>query len=142
MRMIAIVEDDDALAELLSEALGEVGVAEGRVRYGDGAEALAALQHGPAPRLVLLDWNMPGLHGRDVLAALKADPATRGLPVVVLTSSGDVGDVGEAYALHANGYVVKPPAFAGLVVLARTLREFWLDAVVPAPSPASSEETR
>ena len=142
MRMIAIVEDDDALAELLTEALGEAGVVEERVRYSDGAEALRALQQGLTPRLILLDWNMPGLHGRDVLAALKADPATRGLPVVVLTSSGDAGDVGEAYALHANGYVVKPPAFAGLVTLAKTLRAFWLDAVVPANAPAPGEGTR
>lgn len=75
----------------------------------DGDEALARCRApGPLPDLVLLDIKMPRRDGFEVLAALRADPATRGLPVVMFTSSENGGDVARAKSLGADDYVTKP----------------------------------
>ena len=74
----------------------------------DGEEALAACRAAPRPDLVLLDIKMPRKDGFEVLAALRSDPATRGLPVVMFTSSENGGDVARATSLGADEYVTKP----------------------------------
>jgi two-component system, response regulator len=102
---------------------------------GDGLAALDFLLHRrsaagrPAaglPRAVLLDLKLPKLSGLEVLRRLKSDPATRALPVVVLTSSREPRDIHEAYLRGANGYVVKPVQYAELVVKLDDLARYWL----------------
>ncbi len=97
----------------------------------DGVEALDALfgaegRPGLRPRLVLLDLKMPRVDGLEVLRRLKADPGTRPIPVVMLTSSGEDRDVAACYRLGANGYVVKPVAFNSFDEAAGAIAAFWL----------------
>lgn len=109
----------------------------------DGVEALAALRSGPEsglpcpPRLVLLDLKMPRLDGHAVLRALKADPATRAIPVVVFTSSREPRDLTRAYAEGANSYLVKPVDSAQLDAVLTQLGLYWLRINEPAPHPGT-----
>jgi CheY-like chemotaxis protein len=128
---ILLVEDDAREAELVVSALGS----EVRVdTVTDGARVLERLRSG-VPRLVLLDLKMGGATGFDVLAAIRADPGLRHVPVVVLTSSSDPRDVERVQALGGDGYVVKPIAHERLAERLGTLRRFWLS---PAPRTGAS----
>jgi CheY-like chemotaxis protein len=130
---ILLVEDNPADVRLTVEALRAAGVETRLQVAADGVEALARLRrqgpHASAPRplLVLLDLNLPRKNGREVLAEVKADPDLRRIPVVVLTTSAAEEDVSESYALHANGYVVKPVAFGAFADAMRALQAFWLE---------------
>jgi len=82
------------------------------------------------PGLILLDLNLPGLDGRDVLSMIKHDPATRRLPVVVMTSSDDPKDIDRCYDAGANSYVVKPVNLDGFLAAVARLRDYWFKIVV------------
>ncbi|MDF1502215.1 response regulator [Roseisolibacter sp. H3M3-2] len=133
---LLLVEDNPGDVELTREALREAALPCRLAVATDGAEALRVLRregaHADAPRpgLVLLDLNLPKLDGRAVLAAVKGDPALRDVPVVVLTTSRAAADVREAYALHANAYVVKPADLDAHFAAVRALVEFWGGVVV------------
>lgn len=87
------------------------------------------------PGLILLDLNLPGLDGRDVLSAIKQDPATRRIPVVVMTSSGDQRDIDRCYDAGANSYVVKPVNLDGFLAAIARLQDYWFKIVVlPKPT--------
>ncbi|MDJ0638656.1 MAG: response regulator [Paracoccaceae bacterium] len=86
------------------------------------------------PGVILLDLNLPGLDGRDVLAMLKNDPVTRRLPIVVMTSSNDQADIDRCYDAGANSYVVKPVNLDGFLAAIARLRDYWFKIVVlPRP---------
>ncbi|OTA40139.1 MAG: two-component system response regulator, partial [Symbiobacterium thermophilum] len=85
----------------------------------DGHEALQRAREA-APDLILLDWMMPGMDGLECLAALKGDPATRGIPVVLMTARGQQADVEAGMAAGAAAYLVKPFALDHLI---RTVKE-------------------
>jgi two-component system response regulator len=131
-RPIFLVEDspDDEL--LTTRALRKSGFANPVLVARDGAEALAALLPAggrpavPQPALVLLDLKLPKVDGLEVLARLRADPRTRRLPVVALTSSTQEDDVMASYDLGVNGYVRKPISFPAFVEAARAVGLFWL----------------
>lgn len=138
---ILLVEDDDDHALLTTRAIrqaaGDMTEPLSVTRVGDGAAALAYV-HGQAagqtfPDLVLLDLKLPEVSGLDVLRALRADPRTRLLPVVVLTTSGLVDDVHAAYALGANEYVTKPMALSEFRNKIRAIPIHW-SQVVQRPS--------
>ena len=99
-----------------------------RGAFGDRAGA-------PLPRLVVLDLKLPRLDGRGVLKAIRADPRTRLMPVVVLTSSSQEQDLMSAYALGANSYLLKPIDFETFVETAGALGSYWLTLNQPAPAP-------
>ena len=113
---ILLVEDSDADAEMTARAIRKGNVVNRLVRVRDGVEALdfvfregAYSQRGGGnPRLILLDLKMPRLGGIDVLRRLKADQATKNIPVVVFTSSAEEKDVVDSYQLGVNSYLVKP----------------------------------
>lgn len=97
-----------------------------------GREALdflakAASGEGPhsLPDLMLLDLNMPGIDGRQVLATVKADPALRQIPVIVLTTSSDIRDIDQCYSIGASTYIQKPVSFEGLTEAIRTMKDYW-----------------
>ena len=79
------------------------------------------------PRLgiVLLDLNMPGIDGRETLRIIRADPAIRRIPVVILTTSAADVDIAASYDAGANAYIVKPTAFSDLIHIFTTLAAFW-----------------
>ncbi|HVH42799.1 MAG TPA: response regulator [Labilithrix sp.] len=140
--MILLVEDneDDAALALRAfrkhEPAREIHVAE------DGVLALEFL-HGkkgsapthPLPRVVLLDLKLPRLDGFQVLEQIRREPRTSCLPVVMLTSSAEDGDIERSYALGANSYVRKPVSFAEFLDTARQLVEYWLSLNLSVPRP-------
>jgi two-component system, chemotaxis family, response regulator Rcp1 len=136
MNGILLVEDNQADALLIQEALRQVSVHDPVERVPDGEVALQRLRGGPRPGLVLLDLNLPRKDGRAVLAELKADPDLRTIPVIVLTTSSAPADIAFAYENHANSYVRKPLGLDALVEAARAIRDFWLRTATP---PAAAE---
>lgn len=81
----------------------------------------------PFPDLILLDLNMPRMHGRKVLKILKTDPRFRAVPVIILTTSRELEDVKACYDLGANSYITKQSTFDDVVSCFRTLIEYWID---------------
>jgi CheY-like chemotaxis protein len=95
----------------------------------DGEEALALIPRWedgePKPVCILLDINMPKVSGLEVLQALKAHPALRAIPVVMLTTSSANRDVHAAYQYGANSYIVKPVDFDRFTQVARQIERYW-----------------
>jgi chemotaxis family two-component system response regulator Rcp1 len=135
---LLLVEDNPGDVELTREALTEARVRNHLAVVSDGVEALRFLRRegphagSPRPDLILLDLNLPRMDGREVLAAIKRDPALRRIPVVVLTTSEAERDILEAYQLHANAYIVKPVDLDQFLGVVRSIESFWL-AVVKLP---------
>ena len=126
---VLLIEDNPDDAELTRLAFAEACDDVDLHVFGDGAEAVAWLQAcapGERPALVLLDLNLPRLDGREVLQAIRADPAIRTLPVVVLTTSIEPFDIDQVYALGANSYIRKPVDFGSFLQVVRQLGGYWL----------------
>ena len=139
---ILLVEDSPTDRLMVTEALGQARLANRVHAVEDGVVAMAFLHRegvyadAPRPDLVLLDLNMPRKGGREVLAEVKADPALRGIPVVVFTSSTAAADVAGAYDLHANCYIAKPVNFDGFARVLGVLDHFWLEIATLPPRTA------
>lgn len=134
-KVILLVEDNATDEKLTLRGFKQCGIANQVVVARDGAEALDYLfatgSHAgrdvtALPALVLLDLGLPRIDGHEVLRRIRADPRTRHLPVVILTSSREEEDILRGYDLGANAYVAKPVDFAELAQAARTLGLFWL----------------
>jgi CheY-like chemotaxis protein len=137
---LLLVEDREADIELACRSLQETGARINVHVARNGVEAISFLrqasgQRAPRPDVVLLDLNLPRLDGRELLAEIKNDPHLKLVPVVVLTTSAADGDVSEAYAQHANAYLVKPVEFDPLVEVIRSFTDFWLRVVKLPPRP-------
>ena len=132
---ILLVEDNPGDARLTQEALKDGKLANHLSVIGDGESALRYLRREgkfvdrPKPDLVLLDLNLPGKDGREVLGEMKADPALRRIPVVVLTTSDAEADLLKSYDLYANCYIVKPLDLEQFVSVIRGIENFWLSIV-------------
>lgn len=129
------MEDNAADVRLMREAFREVTVPHRLHTVGRGAEALEFLRRegahleAPRPDLVLLDLKLPDMHGFEVLAAIKTDPAFRRIPAVVFSSSQDRREVVEAYNLNANSYIAKPVELAEFIRIVKGVEDFWLTVV-------------
>src|SRR5580692_4947232 len=138
---ILYVEDDAADIELTLIALKDAGIANNMHIARDGAEALDFLFcRGPhstrdfyLPKVVLLDLKLPKVSGLEVLQAVRNDPQTRTVPVVVLTSSREQRDLVDSYQLGVNSYIQKPVDFEQFNQIIRQLGLYWL--VVNQTSP-------
>jgi CheY-like chemotaxis protein len=95
--------------------------------YLRGQGAFAAPGSAPRPGVILLDLNMPRKDGREALKEIKADPALRQIPVIVLTTSKAEEDVLRTYDLGANSFIMKPVTFAGLVKVMTSLGQYWFE---------------
>ncbi|MDN3641046.1 response regulator [Simiduia curdlanivorans] len=134
-----LMADDDKDDQLLTrDALEESLVKSTLSIVDDGVDLLdylrrqgkfAELTHEPLPDLILLDLNMPRMDGRQALAAIKADPNLRRIPVVILTTSKAEEDMLKSYDLGAASYLSKPVTFDGLVELMRSLGRYWVEFV-------------
>lgn len=124
---VLLIEDSAADIELTREAIRSQGYPVHLEVRTSGEHALEAIRSGslPSPDLVLLDLNLPGMDGREVLERLKADPTLRRIPVVVLTSSEADFDISRCYGLGANSYVSKPTDFADFSRLLGQIVNFW-----------------
>lgn len=132
---ILLVEDNPDDVELTRIAFAEAKVANSLEVVGDGAEALDYLfargqyahrDPDDLPSIVLLDLNLPKVDGREVLQAIRANEKTRGLPVVVLTTSTEPFDVEASYALGVNSYIRKPVDFEQFVWAVKQVGLYWL----------------
>lgn len=133
---ILLVEDNPGDARLTLEAMREAKVQNKIHIVEDGVQAMQFLRRegtyadAPRPDLILLDLNLPKKDGREVLAEVKADPALRRIPVVVLTTSSADEDVLRAYDLHANCYVTKPVDLTQFMKIVSRIEEFWVKVVI------------
>jgi CheY-like chemotaxis protein len=116
VNVLHCVEDGEELMEYLRR----------QGRYADQKDA-------PLPGLILLDLNMPRKDGREALKEIKADPALRRIPVVVLTTSKAEEDILRTYDLGVNSYVTKPVTFKSLVELIKVLGRYWFEVVELPP---------
>ncbi len=132
---VLLVEDNPNDVELTLHAFKKHNLAN-RVRVvRDGAEALEFIfgtgayvgrSLNDGPKVILLDLKLPKVDGLEVLRQIKADPRTRSLPVVVLTSSREERDIVESYTLGVNSYIVKPVDFEQFTDAVRQLGLYWL----------------
>jgi CheY-like chemotaxis protein len=132
---ILLVEDNPNDVELTLRALRRHNIANHVLVVGDGAQALDYLfargeyegrDVNSPPKVVLLDLKLPKVDGFEVLAALRADPRTTTVPVVILTSSSEERDVARGYQGGANSYVVKPVDFEQFAQAVSDLGLYWL----------------
>jgi two-component system, response regulator len=132
---ILIVEDNPQDLDLAQRALRKAKLTNRIQIARDGEEALQFLFcEGPyserkienGPRVILLDLKLPKVDGLEVLQRIKADPRTRTIPVVVLTSSKEQSDVIESYHLGVNSYIVKPVNFEQFSEAVQKLGMYWL----------------
>lgn len=133
--VVLLIEDSDADYECTVRAARQAGIAEPIVRCSDGDEALdmlfghdkASNGHRPLPNIILLDLNLPGTSGDEILIAIKTDEHLKTIPVTVLSSSSNFDDIYRSYHHGANCYIVKPDSFPTFKSTITKLLAFWLD---------------
>jgi len=127
-KKILLVEDNPDDEKLTLRALKKNNIANPVVVARDGAEAVELLVGDRAQvfALVLLDLRLPKVHGLKVLERLRADPRTKLVPVVILTSSKEEADMVQGYSLGANSYIRKPVDFHKFVDAVARLGMYWL----------------
>lgn len=132
---ILLVEDNPGDALLVRESMRDLKLRNRLHHVSDGDEAMRFLrqegEHSGAarPDLILLDLNLPGMSGREVLAAIKGDPALDVIPIVVMTSSSAERDIVESYEIGANCYVTKPLDLDQFMHVVQSVECFWLSIV-------------
>jgi CheY-like chemotaxis protein len=133
---ILLVEDSPEDYVTTERAFRRSGLKNPIFRCADGDEALDFLfrrgRHADAPQpgVILLDLNLPGTDGRDVLAEIKADPELKQIPVIVLTTSSDDRDVAACYKAGANSYIQKPVDLDGFMRAIERLNDYWFEVVI------------
>ena len=130
-KQIMLIEDNPDDRDLTIRALKKNNILNPVAVASNGAEALTMLlgddhRDQGNPALILLDLKLPKVDGLEVLRRIRADERTRVVPVLVLTSSKEEGDLRTAYDLGANGYVRKPVTFSGFTEAVHTIGLFWL----------------
>jgi len=131
---ILLVEDSKADADMTMRTLRKRGIANNVEWVKNGVEAMEYLfregtyaeRAGGAPKLVLLDLKMPLMDGLQVLEKMKSDPRTKAIPVVMMTSSREEGDLLASYRLGVNSYVVKPVDFRDFAEMVSEVGMYWM----------------
>lgn len=132
---ILLIEDNPADIELTRQALSTGKIKNRLTVIMDGEEALQFLfkqdshQQAITPDIILLDLNLPKINGREILHALKSEPALASIPVIVLSSSEAAADIQQSYRLHANCFISKPVRFEDFMEVIRMVETFWIDIV-------------
>jgi CheY-like chemotaxis protein len=133
--VVLLVEDDAAHAEIVRRNFADCRLANKMIHVDNGQAALDYLHHqnefsdpaaSPRPGIILLDLRLPKVNGLEVLEHIKTNPALSSIPVVVLTTSQAEQDMVQAYALHANSYLVKPVDFTKFTELMTTFGFYWV----------------
>ena len=136
---ILLVEDSPEDFETTERAFRKSGLRNPIFRCSDGDEALDYLHRrgqyadpakSPRPGVILLDLNLPGTDGREVLSEIKADPSLKQIPVVVLTTSRDERDVDACYKAGASSYIQKPVDLDGFIKAIERLNGYWFEVVI------------
>ncbi|ATB31599.1 response regulator [Melittangium boletus] len=136
---ILVVEDNDEDFDMLQMTFQWASIPNPLYRCAEGEEALeflgqtgryASTGAAPRPGLILLDLNLAGLDGRQVLEHVKNDRHLKSIPVLVFSTSDNPKDVQSAYAHGASGYLLKPVDLPRFERMIRLFKEFWLDHIV------------
>jgi CheY-like chemotaxis protein len=136
---ILLVEDSPEDFETTERAFRRSGLKNPIFRCSDGDEALDFLHRrggftdpakSPRPGVILLDLNLPGTDGREVLSDIKADPALQQIPVIVLTTSSDDRDIDACYRAGASSYIQKPVDLDGFMKAIERLNDYWFEVVI------------
>jgi CheY-like chemotaxis protein len=136
---ILLIEDSPEDFEATERAFKKSGLRNPLHRCSDGDEALAYLfrrgpyadpERSPRPGIILLDLNLPGTDGREVLEAVKGDASLRQIPVIILTTSADERDVQACYRAGANSYIQKPVDLDGFMKSIERLNDYWFEVVI------------
>jgi two-component system response regulator len=146
-----LIADDDADDRLMAkEALEECRLVNRVDFVEDGVELLAYLRRqgryadkdkAPRPGLIILDLNMPKMNGTEALREIKADPALRRIPVVIMTTSKAEEDIYRSYDLGVNSFITKPVTFDALVHVMCALGVYWVEIVELPDQDQSSVRT-
>jgi CheY-like chemotaxis protein len=140
---ILLADEDPEDCLLIRDAIQEAGFLHDLHMVHDGEQLMDYMfQRGaysneldaPRPALILLDLKMPKKDGREALAEIKAAPAWRRIPIVILTTSHADRDIDTCYDLGANSFISKPVTYTGLVDLMRQLNRYWFQTVELADS--------
>ena len=132
---ILLVEVNPADVRLTMETIKDYKVKNRLQVVGNGIDAMDFLRRKgkfadkTRPDLILLDLNLPGKDGREVLAEIKVDPDLCRIPVVVVTSSEAEQDILKAYNLHVNCYITKPVGLTQFIKVVKSIEDFWLTIV-------------
>lgn len=136
---VLLVEDDPGDVDLTRETLKESKLAINLRVADDGEQALAYLRQEGSyagavrPDLIVLDLNLPRKDGREVLRELKQDERLKRIPVVILSTSDEEGDVVKSYGLGANCYITKPVGLDQFAKVVRAIEDFWFSVVKLPP---------
>ena len=127
---ILLVEDDEVDVMNVKRAFTKNNITNPLYVAGNGLEALTLLRGAenermPAPRIILLDLNMPKMGGIEFLRELRSDPELRSTSVFVMTTSNEDKDKVDAYNLNVAGYILKPLSLDKFVQAMAALRSYW-----------------
>ncbi|WP_017316629.1 response regulator [Mastigocladopsis repens] len=137
---LLVVEDSNEDFRILQRLMRRMAVQNPIYRCTNGDEVLDFLyQEGnyqnsniaPRPSIILLDLNLPGIDGRDILSRLKQDRSLREIPVVVFTTSSNPRDIELCYQKGANGYLIKPMDAQELQKTIQAFVDYWLEVNTP-----------
>lgn len=137
-KSLLVIEDSDEDFEALGRMMRQATVSNPVYRCVDGDDALDFLYHvgdyedrtrSPRPSLILLDLNLPGTDGREVLEQIKQDEQLKTIPVVVFTTSANPKDIEVCYRCGVNGYILKPMDIGKLKRRIQTFIDYWFEAV-------------
>ncbi len=132
IKHILLVEDTPSYQDLMLVAFEENNIPDKLHIVENGEEALKFLRREspytnvPIPDLILLDLDLPGIHGYELLKTIKQDEQLKLIPVIIFTSSTQQKDILQSYELQANCYLSKPYEFEDFLVLVQTSLNFWL----------------
>lgn len=132
---ILLVEDSPTDAAILSAAFEDVSCTSSLEVVTTGNEALGFLKNLNqrvdlgSPFIILLDLNLPGKNGYEVLSEIKSNHIWRTIPTIVFSSSDASSDIAKSYQLHANAYITKPSDFDEYRLIAQVIHNFWLRTV-------------
>jgi len=138
---ILMVEDSPEDCHAMMRAFQKAGLLNPIIRCEDGDEAIEYLfcrgryappAEAPIPGIILLDLNLPGTDGHEVLTTLKSNGRLKKIPVIVLTTSCEKNDIDRCYQAGASSYICKPLDLSGLMNAIQRLKEYWFEiAVIP-----------
>ena len=145
---ILLAEDDDGHASLVERNLGRAGLLNGFMRVRDGQELLDVLKAQGTPDgpvlsgevVILLDINMPRIDGIEALRQIKANDATKSIPVIMLTTTDDPREVDRCYQLGCSVYITKPVRYEDFVEALNRLGMFLEIVKLPAPPAAGGPQ--
>ena len=145
LRPILVVEDNDMDLDFCMQAFEEHAIANPVIVCRDGEEAMQFIDAHPTsdnprlPLLVLLDLRLPKVDGIEVLRHARQHPVWKQVPFIILTTSRENSDIGTAYQVGVNSYIVKPVDFVSFAKVVKRIKLYWILTNEPPFTPPHSQ---